>query len=139
MSPWQVFGTILVLLVVPSVLGMGIAHRYPAFAARARKPFRILSLAFFAVFVVGGLVANSSSSWTTSPQVALFVFLLNALALALGYYAARLARLPEARPSRGLVRGRHPELRLRPGRWSSISSAASAAWRSSRRGGASGT
>ena len=27
---------------------VGIAHRWPAFAARARKPFRVLSLAFFA-------------------------------------------------------------------------------------------
>jgi BASS family bile acid:Na+ symporter len=96
LSPWQVFGTILVLLVVPSVLGMSIAHRYPTFAARARKPFRILSLAFFAVFVVGGLVANLEFFMDYVPQVALFVFLLNALALALGYYAAKLARLPEA-------------------------------------------
>ena len=30
------------------------------------------------------------------PQVALFVFVLNALALTLGYYSAKLARLPEA-------------------------------------------
>ncbi len=96
LSPWQVFGTIVVLLAIPTVLGMGIAHRYPRFAARARRPFRILSLVFFAVFIVGGLVANLEFFLDYVPQVALFVFLLNALALALGYFTARLAGLDEA-------------------------------------------
>jgi BASS family bile acid:Na+ symporter len=96
LSPWEVFGTIIVLLAIPTVLGMSIAHRYPAFAARARRPFRILSLVFFAVFIVGGLVANVHFFLDYVPQVALFVFLLNAMALALGYYTAKLFGLPEA-------------------------------------------
>ena len=96
LSPWEVFGTIIVLLAIPTALGMTIAHRYPAFAARARRPFRILSLVFFAVFVVGGLVANIEFFIDYVPRVALFVFLLNASALALGYGTAKLFRLPEA-------------------------------------------
>jgi BASS family bile acid:Na+ symporter len=96
LSPWEVFGTIIVLLAIPTALGMTIAHRYPAFAARARRPFRILSLVFFAVFVVGGLVANIEFFLDYVPRVALFVFLLNASALALGYGTARLFGLPEA-------------------------------------------
>jgi BASS family bile acid:Na+ symporter len=96
LSPWEVFGTIIVLLAIPTALGMSIAHRYPAFAARARRPFRILSLVFFAVFIVGGLVANVHFFLDYVPQVALFVFLLNAMALALGYYTAKLFGLPEA-------------------------------------------
>ncbi|NJD31887.1 MAG: bile acid:sodium symporter family protein [Gammaproteobacteria bacterium] len=96
LSPWEVFGTIIVLLAIPTVLGMTIAHRFPRFAARARRPFRILSLLFFAVFIVGGLAANIQYFAKYVPQVALFVFVLNAVALALGYYAAKFAGLPEA-------------------------------------------
>jgi BASS family bile acid:Na+ symporter len=96
LSPWQVLGTIIVILAIPTALGMLIAHRYPGFAARARRPFRILSLVFFGVFIVGALVANLEFFVEYVPQVALFVFLLNAFALALGYYTARFARLPEA-------------------------------------------
>ena len=95
LSPWQVLGTIVVLLVIPTVLGMTVASRLPAFAARARKAFRILSLLFFAIFVVGALVANLPFFMEYVPRVAMFVFLLNALALATGYYVAKLARLPE--------------------------------------------
>jgi BASS family bile acid:Na+ symporter len=96
LSPWQVLGTIVVLLAIPTLLGMTVAHRHPRFAARARRPFRVLSLAFFALFVVGALVANLEFFAAHVPRVAPFVFLLNALALATGYYTAKLARLPEA-------------------------------------------
>jgi BASS family bile acid:Na+ symporter len=95
LSPWQVLGTIVVLLAIPTVLGMTVAARFPGFAARARKAFRVLSLVFFAVFVVGALVANLQFFKEYVPRVAMFVFLLNALALATGYYVAKLARLPE--------------------------------------------
>jgi BASS family bile acid:Na+ symporter len=96
LSPWQVLGTIVLLLAIPTVLGMGVAHRFPRFAARARRSFRALSLLFFGAFVVGALVANVGFFLDYVPQVALFVFLLNALALTVGYWTARLARLPEA-------------------------------------------
>jgi BASS family bile acid:Na+ symporter len=93
LSPWQVLGTIVVLLGIPTALGMWVAQRHPGFAERARKPFRILSLVFFAMFVVGALVELSSSGLRARVY---FVFLLNALALAVGYWTARFARLPEA-------------------------------------------
>jgi len=96
LSPAQVLGTIVVLLAIPTVLGMTVASRFPRFAARARRPFRLLSLAFFALFVVGALVANLEFFLDYVPRVALFVLVLNAAALALGYYTAKLARLPEA-------------------------------------------
>ena len=96
LSPWQVLSMILVLLVIPTVLGMTVAHRFPRFATRARRPFRVLSLVFFGTFVLGALVANVGFFADYVPQVALFVFLLNALALTAGYWTARLARLPEA-------------------------------------------
>jgi BASS family bile acid:Na+ symporter len=96
LSPWQVLGTIVVLLAIPTVLGMTVASRFPRFAARARRPFRLLSLVFFGLFIVGALAANLEFFLDYVPRVALFVLLLNAMALALGYYTARIARLPEA-------------------------------------------
>ena len=96
LSPFEVLGTIVVLLAIPTVLGMGFSHRWPALAARLRRPFRWLSLAFFGLFVLGALVVNFRYFVPYVPQVALFVVLLNLGALALGYWTARLAGLPEA-------------------------------------------
>ena len=95
LSPWEVFGTIVVLLGIPTVLGMWVAHRWPRFAARARGAFRTLSLLFFVLFVVGALVANWDFFLKYVGRVVLFVFLLNAFALLTGYFTARAFRLVE--------------------------------------------
>jgi BASS family bile acid:Na+ symporter len=96
LSPWEVFGTIVVLLAIPTVLGMFTAHHWPEFARRIRGLFRMLSLAFFALFVLGALIVNWDFFTRYVERVVLFVFLLNAFALLTGYYTARLASLPEA-------------------------------------------
>ena len=96
LSPWEVFGTIVVLLGVPTVLGMWVAHQWPAFAARTRRWFRLLSLLFFGAFVAGALAANWDTFLRYTGRVVLFVFLLNAFALLTGYFTARFARLFEA-------------------------------------------
>jgi BASS family bile acid:Na+ symporter len=95
-SPLEVLGTIMILLAIPAVLGMYTAYRFPAATARARKPFRIFSLIVFAGFVVGALAANWQHFVVHVHQVAMVVFVLNALGLAVGYFAARFAKLPEA-------------------------------------------
>jgi bile acid:Na+ symporter, BASS family len=95
LSPLGIFGTIVVLLGIPTVLGMWVAHRWPQFAGRARRPFRTLSLLFFATFIVAALVANWDFFLKYVGHVVLFVFLLNAFALLTGYFTARAARLPE--------------------------------------------
>ncbi len=96
LSPWEVFGTIVVLLAIPTALGMFTAHHWPVFAQRIRGSFRALSLGFFALFVVGALVVNWDFFLKYVERVVLFVFLLNAFALLTGYLTAKAARLPEA-------------------------------------------
>jgi BASS family bile acid:Na+ symporter len=96
LSPWEVFGTIVVLLGIPTVLGMWVAYRWPQAAVRMRQPFRLLSLVFFGLFIVGALAANWDFFLQYTGRVMLFVFLLNAFALSTGYFTARAARLPEA-------------------------------------------
>lgn len=95
-SPLEVLGTILVLLAIPAVLGMTAAHAYPSFAARARGPFRILSIVVFVGFVVLALAANWAYFLRYTQRVVLAVLLLNALGLSLGYFAARIAGLAAA-------------------------------------------
>ena len=95
LSPWEVFGTIVLLLGIPTVLGMSVAHRWPRFAQRSRNTFRLLSLGFFLLFVLGALVANWDFFLSYTQRVLLFVFLLNAFALLTGYFTARAFRLPE--------------------------------------------
>ena len=95
LSPWEVLGAVVVLLGVPTSLGIWVSHRYPAFAVRARRSFQVLSLAFFVLFVVGALVVNWDFFLGYTQRVVLFVFLLNAFALLTGYYTARAFRLPE--------------------------------------------
>ena len=95
LSPWEVFGTIVVLLGIPTVLGMWVAHRWPRFAERARRPFRTLSLLFFVAFVAAALAVNWDFFLDYVGRVVLFVFLLNAFALLTGYFTARAFRLIE--------------------------------------------
>jgi len=94
-DPLEMLLVVAIVLVVPAVLGMWTAHRFPRQAAGARKPFRILSLLVFAGFVLGALAANWSYFTTYVQRVVAGVFLLNAAGLGLGYFAARAAALPE--------------------------------------------
>jgi BASS family bile acid:Na+ symporter len=96
LRPLEVLGTIVVLLAIPTALGMFTAHRWPDFARRIRGSFRALSLGFFALFVVGALVVNWDFFLEYVERVVVFVFLLNAFALLTGYLTAQAARLPEA-------------------------------------------
>ncbi|MBW6496291.1 MAG: bile acid:sodium symporter family protein [Burkholderiaceae bacterium] len=95
LDPVQLLFTVLVLLGGPMVVGMLSAHHLPGFAERLRRPIRIFSLAVFVVFVVGALAANWRYFLAYVGFVVVAVFLHNALALATGYTAARVAGLPE--------------------------------------------
>lgn len=95
LSPWEVLLAIVFLLGIPAALGMGVAQRWPAFAARAHKPFKILSLVVFGLFIAGALAANWAYFTGYVGRVVTVVFLMNGLGLLVGYWSARLARLPE--------------------------------------------
>jgi bile acid:Na+ symporter, BASS family len=95
MDPVDMLLTVATLLVVPALLGMAVAARWPAFAARARAPFRVASLVAFGGFVLLALAANWQYFLGHTHRVLLAVFLLNALGLSLGYAAAAAAGLRE--------------------------------------------
>ncbi len=95
-DPFQMLGTVLIVLGVPLALGMTIAAKWPDLARKMRRPFKILSLLFFAGLVAMSFRANFTHFLSFIGIVFLPVFLHNTLAVGAGYGAARAARLDEA-------------------------------------------
>jgi BASS family bile acid:Na+ symporter len=95
-DPVEMFVAVAILLVIPAIAGMSVARRFPAFAARAHKPFRILSLAVFVGFVLLALAANWDYFLQYTDRVVVSVLFLNALGFAIGYFVAGAARLAQA-------------------------------------------
>ena len=93
LSPLDLFMTIFVILGIPLIVGMLIAHRYPGLAERVRRPFKVFSVVVFIGFVLVALGNNWEYFVDYVGLVVLAVFIHNALALGLGNGAARLAGL----------------------------------------------
>jgi len=94
LDPVSLLVTVFTILGIPLVAGMTVAARRPSFAARIRKPMKVLSLVFFAAIVLLALRANWNAFLTYVGVVMGVVALHNATALALGYGAARAVGLP---------------------------------------------
>lgn len=95
LDPLQMFVTVLVLLGIPIVLGMGVAHWFPKVAAVLRKPFKVGSILFFAAFVLIAFKANWDQFLAWVGVVFFPVLVMNALAFLLGFLAATVLRLDE--------------------------------------------
>jgi bile acid:Na+ symporter, BASS family len=95
LSPMEVMLAIVFLLGIPAASGMAVAKHFPRFAERAHKPFKILSLVVFGLFIVGALAANWRYFTEYVGRVVLVVFLMNGLGLLVGYWSARLVGLTE--------------------------------------------
>ena len=100
-NPWQMFFTIVVILGVPLSLGMYIARKYPVFAEKAKKPFKIFGIIVFISFIVVALKANWEFFLKYVGYIAILVFIHNASALLVGYLAAKAAGL-DSRDSRAV-------------------------------------
>ncbi|MCB2147360.1 MAG: bile acid:sodium symporter family protein [Deltaproteobacteria bacterium] len=95
LSPVDVFVTVFVILGIPLIIGQILARFFPTLADRVRRPFKIFSLIFFILIVGGALAANWKNFLSYVGIVMFAVFVHNALALNLGYWSGRLARLEE--------------------------------------------
>jgi BASS family bile acid:Na+ symporter len=82
---------VVTVVLLPVALGMVVAARAPAFAARMEKPFKIFSALVLAAFALIAIVkewqALSGSFATLGPAVVAF----NLLSLLAGYYVSRAA------------------------------------------------
>lgn len=95
LNPVDVFITIFIILGVPMAIGMVLAKVFPNLVDKVRKPFKIFSLIFFMLLVCGALAANWKIFLQVIGFVVFVVFIHNALAINLGYWAATLFRLVE--------------------------------------------
>ena len=95
LSPFDVFVNIFIILGIPLILGLIMARAFPFLVDRLRKPFKIFSLIFFIGIVVAALGANWRYFINYVGLVFFGVLVHNALALNLGYWSGRLARLNE--------------------------------------------
>lgn len=98
MSPLSIFGTVLVILGLPLALGMFVGNRWPASAAKVRRPLRVVGGLIFLAFIVIGVSKNARffgpDLLPAFAPIAAIVALHNASALTLGYLSARAIRLP---------------------------------------------
>ena len=95
LSPKDVFVTVFLILGIPLITGMVLGHYFPGMAQKVRKPFKIFSLVFFIIIVLGALAANWQHFLLYVGAVIFAVLVHNALALNIGYWTARTAGLPE--------------------------------------------
>jgi bile acid:Na+ symporter, BASS family len=101
LNPIDVFSTIFIILGIPLIVGMSISRIFPNLAGKIRRPFRVISLLVFMAVVGMALAANWKNFLTYVGMVMFAVFVHNAMALALGYWSARLTHL-DIRDSRAV-------------------------------------
>jgi len=92
---WELFLVVFLLLGLPLVLGMATAAKFPGFAEKARKPFKIFSIVVFVLFIVLALAANFKYFLAYIGMVFVIVAIHNALAFSLGYSIARVTGLEQ--------------------------------------------
>ena len=95
LSPMDVFVTVFIILGIPLTIGMVLSRIFPGLADKVRKPFKIFTLVFFMLIVLGALAANFKIFLEVIGLVIFIVFLHNALALNIGYWSAKLLKLSE--------------------------------------------
>jgi BASS family bile acid:Na+ symporter len=95
LSPIDVFVTVFIILGIPLATGMSLAKIFPGMADKVRKPFKIFTLTFFMLIVLGALIANWKIFLDVIGIVILIVLIHNAFALNIGYWSGRLLGLAE--------------------------------------------
>ena len=83
-----------VIIVLPVLLGMLVRAKAPAFAARAEKPFRLLSVLVLALLIVAAVSKEWQTLATSLAAVGLACLLFNLASMAVGYAAPLALRLP---------------------------------------------
>ncbi len=95
LRPLDIFFTVFIILGMPLAAGMVLARLFPGLADKVRQPFKIFTLVFFILIVLGALAANWKIFLNVIGLVMVVVLIHNALALNIGYWTARLAGLAE--------------------------------------------
>ncbi len=95
LNPMDVFITVFGILGIPLTVGMLIGHYLPGLSEKIKKPFKIFSLIFLIIVVGGALAANWQNFLNCVGLVIFAVLIHNGLALNIGYWSGKMAKLPE--------------------------------------------
>ncbi len=90
----QMFQTVFLILGIPLVLGIFVNTKFPNFTQKITKAIKRLSILLFAVIVVIAFAKNFHHFLVVIKYIFLIVLVHNALALASGYYMARIFKRP---------------------------------------------
>ena len=91
---FRMAGIVVKLILIPLIIGMVIGYRFPKITAKIRRPVKYLSMAIFAGFILFAILANWDNIKNYLYIVFFIVIVHNLLALAAGFYYAKLWRLP---------------------------------------------
>jgi BASS family bile acid:Na+ symporter len=91
----DVLKTVVMLLILPMILGIGGAHYFPTVARRIEKPIRMLSFLILMGFIAIALAKNFDAFKAYLSLVFFLVLVHNSLAFAVGYFSGSLVRLSE--------------------------------------------
>ncbi|QAY74752.1 bile acid:sodium symporter family protein [Agromyces protaetiae] len=94
LNGWQMMLEILLIIGLPFAVGFLLRARFPRFAAKVQPWARWISLLALVGFIVAALAGNWAVFVSVLGIVLSVVFLHDAVALALGYGAARIGGLP---------------------------------------------
>ncbi|MBK8294792.1 MAG: bile acid:sodium symporter family protein [Solirubrobacterales bacterium] len=95
LSALEMLAHVVLVIGIPFIIGLTIAHRKPEFTARLHPWVKRFSLWALVGFILFALVGNIAVFWPYIPIVALVVFLHDTLALGLGYGIAASFGLDE--------------------------------------------
>lgn len=89
----QTIGALLLITVVPVVIGMVIREKKPELAARAEGPVKIASMVILFAIIAALVKKNAAELPGFFAQAGVAVLILNVSTMAIGYFAARAAKL----------------------------------------------
>ncbi|CEA08193.1 Sodium Bile acid symporter family protein [Arthrobacter saudimassiliensis] len=92
---WELLLQVLLIIGLPFALGMPLARRFPGLVVRLRPWVQRIGMLALLAFIIAGTASNLGALKDHFGIIFLVVLLHDAIALAVGYFAAALVRLPE--------------------------------------------
>lgn len=94
-DPFEMLKLIVILLGIPTVIGMSFSAKFPKITEKIIKPIKILSILIFIGYIVGALSLNFDFFLQYIHLIFVIVLIHNALALLTGFSVAKLFRLSD--------------------------------------------
>jgi len=94
-DPLEMLKLIIILLGIPTAIGMFVAAKFPKLTAKIIQPIKILSIIIFLGYIVGALSLNFSFFLDYIHLIFIIVLIHNALALTTGFSMAKIFRLSQ--------------------------------------------